>query len=400
MKTQLTAIGILTAMPKRLAKNIHQAMNQHPVFLFWHWQAGFWLFFAVVNFITLTLWYSDPSTPYIVHTLLQAAGGLLLSLVVYPIYLKIWHQSALFRITTVLCIVLSLSFVWTLFRMETFIRITGEQHIWPDFGGWYHASIFIFLCWASLFHGVRYYQLLQEEHDEFLRTEAEVREEQLKRMKAQNVARDAQIKMLRYQLNPHFLCNTLNAINSLVEAGMDDTAQEMTVKLSRFLRYSLDNNPDTEVILAKEIDALNLYLDIENTRFGERLNTEFSIEKTAEIALVPSLLLQPIIENSMKYAIAKNEEGGTIGMKATVLEQQLILELWDTGSGKPVSLDKVQHQSSTGVGLRNIEERLEALYPNAYQFKLSRTLSGGLKTTITIPYRPCRSAPLSRLRES
>lgn len=397
-------MGVLTtfaasveSMPKRLAKRVNQVMGTHPVFLFWYWQAGFWLFFSGVHFITLTLWYSDPSLPYIVHTALQASVGLILSLWMYPVYLKIWNKHPFIRIATVLVMVMALSFVWTLFRMESFIRITGEEHIWPDLGGWYHASIFIFLCWASMFHGVRYYQLLESEHSEVLKAEAETREEQIKRMKAQTVARDAQIKMLRYQLNPHFLCNTLNAINSLVEAGIDEKAQEMTVKLSRFLRYSLDNNPDTQVILAKEINALNLYLDIENTRFGERLQTDFQIEDSAQLALVPSLLLQPIIENSMKYAIAQNEEGGVIGIKAYVENYHLILELWDTGSGKAPDLCKIQKFNKSGVGLRNTEERLATLFPGAFRFELSITKEGGLKTTISIPYHPGQEASLQSL---
>ncbi|MCM2678367.1 sensor histidine kinase [Echinimonas agarilytica] len=370
-----------------MVQRVKEACKNHPVFLFWSWQAGFWMFFSVENFITLTLWYSAPSWPYIVHTALQAVLGLLLSLCMYPVYLKLWYKSAVTRIFWILLMVSVVSLVWTLIRMQTFILMTGEQHIWPDFGGWLHASVFIILCWTCMFHGVRYYQLLESEHRDFLKAEAETREEQLKRMKAQTVARDAQIKMLRYQLNPHFLCNTLNAINSLVEAKMSETAQEMTVKLSRFLRYSLDNNPDTEVQLVKEIAALNLYLDIESTRFGERLNVDLNIEPNAEQALVPSLLLQPIIENSMKYAIAVNEDGGTIGIHASVNEHQLLIELWDTGSGCDIQVNHIKAGNGLGVGLRNTEERLNTLYPNTHQFELSITPNGGLKTTISIPYR-------------
>ncbi len=377
----------------KLLYNFHEEAG----YLFWIWQAGYWLFFCVVNFITLTLWYSDPSWPYIVHTLVQAVAGLMLSLCLYPAYIKLWYEKPVYRISAVLFLVVLVSLIWTLFRMDTFIRFTGETHIWEDFGGWYHASIFIFLCWACMFHGTLYYFLLEKEHHEMLKAEAEAREEQVKRMQAQTVARDAQIKMLRYQLNPHFLCNTLNAINSLVEAGVSETAQDMTVKLSRFLRYSLDNNPDTKVLLEKEVSALNLYLDIEKTRFAERLQIDSDISEEARVGHIPSLILQPVIENSMKYAISKNEEGGVIGIKARVENGQLVVELWDTGSGDPADLAHIDSLSRDGVGIRNTEQRLRTLYEDNFEFKLSARKGGGLQTTIRIPYQPGDQAALRKI---
>ncbi len=281
---------------------------------------------------------------------------------------------------------MAVALVWTFFRMEAFVQLTGKVEEWGEFGGWHFTSIFIFLCWTGLFHGIRYYELLQSEHSDMLLAEADAREEQLKRMKAQTVARDAQIKMLRYQLNPHFLCNTLNAINSLVESEEPLKAQQMAVNLSRFLRYSLDNNPDTKLALENEIMALNLYLDIEKTRFGDRLKVDFRIDEEAKVGKIPSLLLQPIIENSMKHAISQSEEGGVIGLIATVENNQLVLELFDSGSGIKKAPTKIMSSKGRGVGLRNIGERLKALYGDEYVFELTVTPTGGLKTIIRIPY--------------
>jgi LytS/YehU family sensor histidine kinase len=219
-----------------------------------------------------------------------------------------------------------------------------------------------------------------------LKKVAEAKSEQLKRLSAQSVARDAKIKMLRYQLNPHFLCNTLNAINSLIECESPEKAQQMTVQLSKFLRYSLDNNPDTKIAVELEIPALNLYLEIEKTRFGERLKLDFKISDDAKLALIPSLLLQPIIENSMKHVIAKNEEGGTISLCADVVDGMLVLELADTGSGNSVDGNKMKGKTSRGVGLRNIDERLKVLYSDDYEFNLNIIPPGGLKTTIKLPF--------------
>ncbi|MDO6709801.1 histidine kinase [Aliiglaciecola sp. 2_MG-2023] len=352
---------------------------------FWLWQVGFWLFVSVMSFAVLTLWYGPFSWPHILHIILQALLGLMLSLVLYWVFMHIWDKSTRFRALVGFITVMLVSFVWTMARVYAFISLTGDGTEWTQFGGWHFASIFIFLCWAGLFHGIRYYELLQTEHIILLQAESEAKEEQLKRMKAQNVARDAQLKMLRYQLNPHFLCNTLNAINSLVESNETVKAQKMTVQLSKFLRYSLDNNPDTKIPLETEVNALNLYLEIEKTRFEDRLRLDFEITAEAKSALLPSLLLQPIIENSMKHAIAQSESGGTIEFRADVVDHRLILQLSDTGSGAKIAKSKLKSSTGRGVGLRNTDERLKALYSDDYSMDIKLLPSGGLKTIINIP---------------
>ncbi|MFT4938321.1 MAG: two-component system LytT family sensor kinase [Paraglaciecola sp.] len=314
--------------------------------------------------------------------------GILLSLPLYWVSMRIWDKSLLLRGSISFFLVALMALVWTMIRLITFIWMTKEQGLWEDFGGWYFGSVFIFLCWSITFHGIRYYQLSQSEHKIMLAAEALSREEHIKRISAQNVARDAQLKMLRYQLNPHFLCNTLNAINSLVEIEESEKAQRMIVQLSKFLRYSLDNNPDTKIALEKEISALKLYLEIEKTRFGDRLILDFQIDEQAKSAGIPSLLLQPLIENSMKHAIAQSEEGGTISLRAYVTDNKLVLELCDTGSDVKIQQSKILSSNGRGVGLRNTDERLETLYPNNYDFILKILASGGLKSTIKIPYEP------------
>jgi LytS/YehU family sensor histidine kinase len=277
------------------------------------------------------------------------------------------------------------AFIWTIFRMQALAWLTPADQVWGEFGGWFFASIFIFLCWTGLFHGIRYYELLQSEHEIMLGAEAATRKEHIKRIEAQSVARDAKLKMLRYQLNPHFLCNTLNAINSLIEIEESEKAQAMTVQLSQFLRHSLDNDPDTKITLKDEIAALNLYLEIEKTRFADRLQLNFHVDEHAQKALVPSLLLQPIIENSMKHAISKNEKGGIIELRAGINQGRLIIEISDTGAGnvqrKPLDL-----KNETGVGLANTDQRLSVLYDNDYQINTMRRAEGGRSTCINMPF--------------
>ncbi len=358
---------------------------KNPVYLFWTLQVCFWSFVSLISLISLTLWYVQIDVAHLSHTFWQSVVGIIFTLPLYWIYMRCWNTPILTRALISVASVLLVSFFWTVIRVELYIRLTNTGEIWEQFGGWYFSSIFIYFCWAGFFHGIRYYQLLQFEHKIMLKKEAEAKSEQLKRLSAQSVARDAKIKMLRYQLNPHFLCNTLNAINSLIEYELSEKAQQMTVQLSKFLRYSLDNNPDTKIALEFEIKALNLYLEIEKTRFGERLKLDFQISELAKSALIPSLLLQPIIENSMKHVIAQNEEGGTISLFADVVDDKLVLELSDTGAGISVDRNKIKGKASRGVGLRNIDERLKVLYTDNYVFNLNIMPSGGLKTIIKLP---------------
>lgn len=269
--------------------------------------------------------------------------------------------------------------------MLLFTWLTGEREIWADFGGWYFGAIFVFLCWTALYHGIRYYQLLQAESVMKLNAEASANDEKFKRLVAETEAKDAQLKMLRYQLNPHFLFNTLNAINSLVGIEEPKRAQKMLVQLSQFLRYSLDNNPEMKIPLERELEALMLYLEIEKTRFADRLKLDFKIDDDTKTALIPSLLLQPLIENSMKYAIAKSENGGEIRLRAHSYEHLLVLELSDTGTGSEVKSSKIRSGAGRGIGLSNTVDRLKAFYGTEFSFDLVPSSRGGLKTIIHIP---------------
>ncbi len=311
---------------------------------------------------------------------------MLLSLLLGWVFELVWDKSLLLRAASSLLAIAATAIVWTGIRIAMFMWLTKETGLWADFGGWYFASFMVFISWSACFYCLKYYSSLQKEHTMMLAAAEQTKAEHVKRQQAETIAREAQIKMLRYQLNPHFLCNTLNAINALVRFDEKDKAQKMTVQLSQFLRYSLDINPEIEVTLEQEVHALMLYLDIEKTRFEERLELNFQIEEPAKKAMIPSLLLQPIVENSIKYRVAPSETGGTIGLHASVQEQQLIIEMSDTGSGAKVAHSKIQSFQGRGVGLRNIKERLEVLYNKDYKFELSNSDGGGLRTIIRIPY--------------
>ena len=139
--------------------------------------------------------------------------------------------------------------------------------------------------------------------------------------------------MLRYQLNPHFLFNTLNAISTLILDNENRTANQAVTRLSEFLRYTLDQDPMKKVTLRQEIEAMNLYLTTEKLRFGDRLQLEFAVEERALEALVPSLLLQPLIENAVKYAVSPSERGGIIRVEGRARGAMLELAVSDDGPG-------------------------------------------------------------------
>jgi LytS/YehU family sensor histidine kinase len=190
--------------------------------------------------------------------------------------------------------------------------------------------------------------------------------------------------MLRYQLNPHFLFNTLNAISTLILEQQTELANRMVTKMSSFLRYSLDNDPMQKITLRQELEALKLYLDIEKVRFEERLNLDLDISEDSQRALIPSLLLQPLVENAIKYGIVQSEGGGNLRIAAKVFAGDLLIELSDDGPG--LELVEGEPPPSNGVGLRNTRERLVELYGNRHSFRLSRTDPQGLTIHIRIPF--------------
>ena len=359
-----------------------EALYRNSNYQFWILQIVGWFGLSLISFLSLTLWYNQQGVAYIAHTLLQSALGVCVSWPLRWVFHYFWYDTAIFRISAAIAGVIGCSLLWTILRMTTFMEMTGETGLWSDFGGWFFGSILIFACWVAFYHGVKYYQLLQREHESLLIVAAENKEQQLRRAKAETIAHEAQLEMLRYQLNPHFLFNTLNAISALVKIKKTSMANSMIVQLSDFLRYSLDTDPVKRVSLEKELEALKLYLNIEKTRFGDRLEMKFDIEPPANNVLVPSLILQPLIENAVKYAIAPTETGGVISISARLDGQHLVVEIADTGPGIKDVTDELQ---SRGIGLRNTVDRLHEFYGDSYSFRLERAEPQGLKVYLRLP---------------
>jgi|TARA_B110000259_G_scaffold25972_1_gene26790 two-component system LytT family sensor kinase len=342
-----------------------------------------WFSLSLISFFSLTLWYNQQSVAYIAHTLLQSVMGVAVSWPLRSVFHYLWNKPLFLRLLLTMVSVLVCSLIWSALRIGAFLWMTNETDVWSDFGGWLFGSIMIFLCWAAFYHGIKYYQLLQSEHEALLKFAAENKEEQLKRSRAETIAQEAQLKMLRYQLNPHFLFNTLNAISALVVGRSTANANTMIMQLSNFLRYSLENDPIKRVTLEQEVGALKLYLDIEKTRFADRLEVEFDVDAAAHDVKIPSLLLQPLVENAIKYAIAPAEKGGKISIFAKLDGDHLIIEVADTGPG--IQDGKNAMVSGPGIGLKNTVDRLSAFYGDNYIFELRGPQSGGMTIYIRLP---------------
>jgi signal transduction histidine kinase len=338
--------------------------------LFWILNLAGWTGYTLAAWLG-ALAHEKPEA-YFAVILGTAVVGLVITIFLRLIYRELWDRSLLTLTIGMLAASYVFSFGWQ--WLHNIMYFDWVKNSWRpehlmDFVSGILGSFYILLCWSGLYFGIKYYLQLQEQTQQTLA--------------ATSAAHQAQLKMLRYQLNPHFLFNTLNAISTLILDGKNEIANKAVSRLSDFLRYTLDNDPMSRVTLGSELSAIDLYLEIEKVRFGDRLIIEKSIEAKAQNALVPSLILQPLIENAIKYAITPSEEGGTLRISARVQHQTLVLQLSDTGPGLG---NGNNGQKSSGVGLRNTRERLQQLYGDNQAFTLAPNEPTGLRITVNIPY--------------
>lgn len=339
--------------------------------LFWLAHTAGWFSFAFVHYLGSLQ--HDLRDIFMVIIFLNAYAGWLFTVPLRYIYRKAWNFPPL-KISLV--VIFSSYFTGVLWQI---VKNINHWEIYkhgyePEF--WYMytqstlGSFYIILSWSGLYFGSKYYQMLQIEKQNVL--------------KANAVAHQAQLKMLRYQLNPHFLFNTLNAISTLILVEENKTANSMVTKLSEFLRYSLDKDPMKKVTLQTEIQALQLYLAIEQVRFEDRLQLDFQINEDCQAALVPSMMLQPLAENAIKHAIAVQEQGGRITISVSRFADDLLICVADNGPGADIINGNLHRES--GVGLVNTRERLQALYNEKFSLVVSHNQPSGVKVNLRLPF--------------
>ncbi|MFS1525471.1 sensor histidine kinase [Microbulbifer sp. 2304DJ12-6] len=340
---------------------------------YWALQLSGWGGYTLLTFVGSFFWVKDHWL-HMGYIAVATATGVLLSEAMHAGFQRLWNRPPATRFLGSLLLVLVVAAVWAAIKFSGSLWLYGnksEEHPAVLATYWFSYSFLILTTWAALYYGIKYYRASQTQQAKILRAEA--------------MAHQAQLKMLRYQLNPHFLFNTLNAISTLILDSEGRTANTMVTRLSQFLRHSLDNDPMQKVTLAKEVEALMLYLDIEKVRFDDRLGVRLELLGESPRALVPSLLLQPLVENAIKYGISQREWGGEISIKARVFAGELLLEVSDNGPGmSEETLRRIG--KGGGVGIRNTCERLQALFGDDQRVRFGNRTGGGLSVNIRIPY--------------
>ena len=363
------------------------AQNMSSGRLFWIMNSSGWVALSVLTYFSLSLPYSQFELSYFAHNISQSVVGLLLTLPLRWCFKSLWSWPVAQRFILAVIATIFFSMLWAVLRLLLFMLMTQEQNLWADYGGWVFPSIFVFFTWSALYHGIKYYQLLQQQREAMLVLESQQRQRALQLVRAKAEVKDAQLQLLRYQLNPHFLFNTLNSVASLVSAERTEDAKTMLSRLGDFLRYSLDAGEDMLIPLDKEFWALSQYLMIEQVRFSDRMTLELDVPASLESLLVPNMLLQPLAENAIKYAIAPSESGGTIRVSAQLRDSRLVLSVEDSGSERlGVSSDTLElSESGAGIGLRNTRERLKNLFSNDFELLVTDSPLGGLCFSVAIP---------------
>jgi signal transduction histidine kinase len=338
---------------------------------FWILQAAGWGAYFVVR--ALGGLANAMGVVFILPTLISTTTGFSLTLLMAAVYRRVIRMNPMWVWTASIVLVALASAAFSV--IEVWAHATFYKPGWRpegvEFLGAILLDVAVLGAWTALYYGINFYLLLSQQNERL--------------MTLSNQATEAQLTMLRYQLNPHFLFNTLNSISTLVLLKQTDRANAMLSRLASFLRYTLVGEPTAQVPVLQEVESLKLYLEIEKMRFESRLRPRFEIDPLAADARMPSLLLQPLVENAIKYAVTPQEEGAEIAVEARVVGDRLMLKVSDTGPG--LNDAGPRPTSSTGVGLANTRDRLAQAYGPDHRFELKTNASGGTDVIIEIPYQ-------------
>lgn len=284
-----------------------------------------------------------------------------------PIYRNVWRRKPsvlLIGLTIIVCSIIA-AYLWLILG-EIVFALTGIRkfpvpekqsligYLSDTFiGSLQHHKPFLFLSWSALYFGIKYWQSKREEEENALKAEA--------------LAKEAELKMLRYQLNPHFLFNSLNSASALISEN-PPRAERMINELSDFLRYSLADTKTETVRLRDEIEALKNYLNIEQVRFEEKLQVSFDVAPEAENFVLPGFLLHPLVENAVKYGMQTSRLPLQIEIRAERKNNKLQIEI--SNSGKWFKANGANPQANgMRVGIENVRKRLEQFFPSRYRFE-------------------------------
>ena len=321
---------------------------------FWILQvAGWTLFFLISSYDSPNLirLFSSVAIPFILTSLLRYPYKY-----IYAKKLNIYYVLVIISILSGIC-----GIIYYVLRGIAYTTFFPGEFV--DFNSYYmsynrimdiiwlvaYLSV-IFFCWSFMYFGVKYYFNLQDEKD-----------------KSHNLvllAQQAQLQMLRYQINPHFLFNTLNSIKALARRD-SSLAEIMITELSEFLRYTLKHNDKTVILLEEEIEIVKKYLLLEKIRYENRLSYMFDIDDRSLKVNVLCFLLQPFVENAIKHGLKSSPKGVSIIIRSFIADSNLYIQVRNTG--------KWINSSEAGSGIKNVQNRLEVAYPGKHEFSINKT---------------------------
>lgn len=338
---------------------------------FWLFQIGGWTAYTIILFLSTIPFAND--RVLIAYRITLAVSCFAATFLLHAICRQQWHQG--FRFPSSILIVLVwctlLTGVCSGLALKVEYALGTDMRPFTPFIALTASTTagFIFLSWSALYFGIKYYQAIEIERRRVLSAEAS--------------ARESELRALRYQVHPHFLFNTLNAISTLVTEGQNKAATTMISRLADFFRATLEGPTANEVSLENELFLTKQYLEIEKLRLGDRLQFEVGIDPALLVCLVPHLVLQPLVENSIRHGIAPRRGNGQISIIARRTHTSLIVEVSDNGLGKQLRRDA---HNGSGIGLKNIDQRLRELYGDSGGLQLIWPDNGGCQAILTIPY--------------
>jgi two-component system LytT family sensor kinase len=325
---------------------------------FWVLQLIGWTLYGVLIYVTF-LTVVPPSGRFglLQVKISRTVAGFLLTSLMRPIYK---HVGSARSVPFIALLILITSFVfgslwpfgeriglWSMNR-----EVFGFSVNWARYPVEVLDYSFTLVGWSALYFGIKYWRQWQSEHERTLQAEA--------------LANHAQLDMLRYQLNPHFLFNALNSIRASIDED-SQRAKRMVTEFSEFLRYSLLNDNSSLVELRQEFEAIRNYLAIEKIRFEDKLDVTFDFEPAAEKCQLPGFLIHPLVENAVKHGMTNNSGPLKICITARMRDGRLVVEVANTGR---LNTRTQTNGAGTQIGLRNVRERLAKLYPEKSNFSL------------------------------
>jgi signal transduction histidine kinase len=347
---------------------------------------GFWAFYVLVVTLRAALLDYNAQAILFERRLMVALAGVLVTWILYVGLRMADRRSLGFRVGcafvgAIPCAVILASANFYIFYLYDPISLFKDPSIgpsvedlreklglsfWQEIADISITHYFFLIAWGAFYVAIGYAR--------------EVREAERKMSRFAQAAQDAELRSLRYQVNPHFLFNTLNSLSSLVLIGKPKEAEAMIQNLSNFYRTSLSSDPLEDVTLAEEVELQRLYLEIESVRYPKRLRVKIDIPDAVMGQHVPALILQPLVENAIKYGVSRTTRPVELTISAKSEGDVLILSVLD--DGEAVDPD---HVGGNGIGLANVRDRLEARYKSAARLDTQAIRGGGFVAMLTLP---------------